>query len=186
MPGASPSWHGAAGGLVGKAVPYGVGDAGHNHRFVNVGTSHDTPDFAVESVRLWWETEGRERYAGADSLLVFADGGGSNSSRSRVWKVRLQALADQLQLPITVCHLPPGTSKWNKIAHRLFAYINIHWRGQPLVNYATIVSLIGTTSTTTGLTVTARLDLSGYPTGIEVTDAEVAALALTRHATNPQ
>jgi hypothetical protein len=171
---------------LGKAVPYGIYDVGDNHGFVNVGTSHDTPDFAVESLRLWWEHEGHARYPTADSLLVFADGGGSNSSRSRVWKVRLQALADQLHLPITVCHLPPGTSKWNKIEHRLFAYISIHWRGQPLVTYETIVSLIGTTSTTTGLTVTARLDLTEYPTGVEVTDAEVAALALTRHTTNPQ
>jgi len=171
---------------LGKAVPYGIYDLGQNCGFVNVGTSHDTPDFAVESLRLWWEREGRERYPVADALLVFADGGGSNSSRSRVWKVRLQALADELQLPITVGHLPPGTSKWNKIEHRLFAHISIHWRGQPLVDYDTIVSLIGTTSTTAGLTVTARLDLTDYPTGVEVTDAELAALALTRHETNSQ
>ena len=170
----------------GKAVPYGVYDVGTNHGFVNVGTSHDTPDFAVESLRLWWEHEGRLRYPTATGLLVFADGGGSNNSHSRVWKVRLQALADALQRPITVGHLPPGTSKWNKIEHRLFAHISIHWRGQPLVDYDTIVSLIGTTSTTGGLTVTARLDLTTYPTGVTVTDAELAALALTRHATNPQ
>lgn len=170
----------------GKAVPYGVYDLSQNRGFVNVGTSHDTPDFAVESLRLWWEHEGRARYPAAESLLVFADGGGSNSSRSRVWKVRVQALADALQLPITVSHLPPGTSKWNRIEHRLFAYISIHWRGQPLVDYETVVSLIGTTTTTAGLTVTARLDLTDYPTGVEVTDAELAALALTRHETNPQ
>ncbi len=170
----------------GKAVPYGVYDVGTNRGFVNVGTSHDTPGFAVESLRLWWEHEGRQRYPTATGLLVFADGGGSNSAHSRVWKVRLQALADLLQLPITVGHLPPGTSKWNKIEHRLFAHISIHWRGQPLVDYDTIVSLIGTTSTTAGLTVTARLDLTTYPTGVAVTDAELAALALTRHVTNPQ
>jgi hypothetical protein len=170
----------------GKAVPYGVYDVGQNRGFVNVGTSHDTPHFAVESLRLWWEHEGRARYPAADSLLVFADGGGSNSSRSRVWKVRVQELADRLGLPITVGHLPPGTSKWNRIEHRLFAYISIHWRGQPLVDYETVVSLIGTTTTTAGLTVTARLDLTDYPTGVEVTDAELAALALTRHETNPQ
>ncbi len=134
---------------IGKAVPYGIYDVAHNRGFVNVGTSHDTPDFAVESIRLWWKEEGHAQFSGADSLLVLADSGGSNSARSRLWKVRLQALADALQIPITVCHLPPGTSKWNKIEHRLFAYISIHWRGRPLVDFHTIVSLIGATSTTT-------------------------------------
>jgi Rhodopirellula transposase DDE domain len=135
---------------VGKAVPYGIYDVAQNRGFVNVGTSHDTPDFAVESIRVWWEHEGRARYSLADSLLVLADSGGSNSARSRLWKVRLQELADALHIPITVCHLPPGTSKWNKIEHRLFAYISINWRGRPLVDFETIVSLIGATSTTTG------------------------------------
>ena len=171
---------------IGKAVPYGVYDVAHNRGFVNVGTSHDTPDFAVQSIRLWWEQEGQTRYAAADSLLVLADSGGSNSARSRLWKVRLQALADALHIPITVCHLPPGTSKWNKIEHRLFAYISIHWRGRPLVDFHTIVSLIGATSTTTGLTVTARLDLNTYPTGVTVPDTVMAQLALQPHVTHPQ
>jgi hypothetical protein len=170
----------------GKAIPYGVYDLGHNRGFVNVGTSHDTPDFAVESIRLWWEHEGRGRYPAADRVLICADSGGSNSVQSRVWKARLQALADQLRVPITVCHLPPGTSTWNKIEHRLFSYISIHWRGRPLVDYETVVSLIGATSTTAGLTVTARLDLDDYPTGVSVPDAVMAQLALRPHAVHPQ
>jgi hypothetical protein len=171
---------------VGKAVPYGIYDVAQNCGFVNVGTSHDTPDFAVESIRIWWEQEGRARYPLAHSLLVLADNGGSNSPRSRLWKVRLQELADELQLPITVCHLPPGTSKWNKIEHRLFAYISIHWRGRPLVDFETIVSLIGATSTTAGLSVTARLDVDTYPTGVKVPDAAMDQLNLECHATYPQ
>ena len=170
---------------LGKAVPYGVYDVGHNRGFVNVGTSHDTPDFAVESIRLWWEHEGQARYPAADSLLVFADSGGSNSARSRVWKVRLQELADALRRPITVCHFPPGTSKWNKIEHRLFSHISIHWRGRPLVDYDTIVSLIGTTTTQKGLTVTARLDVDVYPTGVKIPDSVMTQLALQPHATHP-
>jgi hypothetical protein len=170
---------------VGKAVPYGVYDVAQNRGFVNVGTSHDTPDFAVESIRVWWEHEGRARYPSADSLLVLADSGGSNSARSRLWKVRLQELADALHISITVCHLPPGTSKWNKIEHRLFAYISIHWRGRPLVDFETIVSLIGATSTCTGLKVTARLDVDSYPTGVKVPDAALSQLKLQPHATYP-
>jgi hypothetical protein len=171
---------------LGKAIPYGVYDVRHNCGFVNVGTSHDTPDFAVASIRLWWDEEGHVRYQGADSLLVLADSGGSNSARSRLWKVRLQELADGLQMPITVCHLPPGTSKWNKIEHRLFAYISINWRGRPLVDFHTIVSLIGATSTTAGLTVSARLDLNTYPTGVTVPNSAIAQLALQPHSTFPQ
>jgi transposase len=171
---------------VGKAVPYGIYDVAQNRGFVNVGTSHDTPDFAVESIRVWWEHEGRARYPSADSLLVLADSGGSNSARSRLWKVRLQELADALHIPITVCHLPPGTSKWNKIEHRLFAYISINWRGRPLVDFETIVSLIGATSTTTGLQVTARLDVDAYPTGVKVPDAAMSQLKIESHATYPQ
>ena len=170
----------------GKAIPYGVYDVGHNCGFVNVGTSHDTPDFAVASLRRWWEQEGRDRYPTTKALLILADGGGRNSARSRLWKVRLQELADDLRRVITVCHLPPGTSKWNKIEHRLFAFISIHWRGQPLVNYETIISLIGTTTTTTGLTVTARLDLDEYPTGVTVPDSAMATLALRPHTRHPQ
>jgi len=171
---------------VGKAIPYGVYDVGHNRGFVNVGTSHDTPDSAVESIRLWWAHEGRARYPAAAALLISADGGGSNGARSRLRKLRLQELADELRLPITVCHLPPGTSKWNKIEHRLFSYISIHRRGQPLVDYETIVSLIGTTTTATGLAVTARLDLDEYPTGVSVPDAAMAQLALRPHPAYPQ
>ncbi len=170
----------------GKAIPYGVYDAGQNHGFVNVGTSHDTPAFAVESIRLWWDLEGRTRYATADSLLIFADSGGSNSAQSRCWKLRVQELADTLRVPITVCHLPPGTSKWNKIEQRLFASISVHRRGQPLVDYETIVSLIGTTTTTTGLTVPAHLDRQDYPTGVKVPDAVMAQLALRPHPLHPQ
>jgi len=171
---------------VGKAVPYGVYDVGSNRGFVNVGTSHDTPAFATESLRWWWTLEGEHRYAATDSLLILADSGGSNSARSRVWKVRLQEWADELQRPITVCHLPPGTSKWNKIEHRLFAYISIHWRGRPLVDYETVVRLIGATTTETGLTVSAQIDADDYPTGVAVSDAVMAQLALRPHDTHPQ
>jgi hypothetical protein len=170
----------------GKAIPYGIYDVGRNRGFVNVGTSHDTAAFAVESLRLWWDHEGQARYPAADALLICADSGGSNSAQSRGWKARLQDLADRLRVPITVCHLPPGTSKWNRIEHRLFSYISIHWRGQPLVDYETVVSLIGTTSTTTGLTVAARLDLDDYPTGVAVPDSVMAQLALHPHAVHPQ
>jgi len=170
----------------GKAIPYGVYDVGGNRGFINVGTRHDTPDFAVASIRLWWTQEGRGRYPGADALLVSADAGGSNGARSRLWKLRLQELADETGLRITVCHLPPGTSKWNRIEHRLFSFISIHWRGQPLVDYETVVSLIGATATTTGLTVTARLDLDEYPTGVSVPDAAMASLDLHPHELHPQ
>ena len=170
----------------GKAIPYGVYDLGHNHGFVNVGTSHDTPDFAVESIRLWWETEGQSLCPKAAEWLVLADAGGSNSAQRRVWKVRQQALAGHLGRPITVCHLPPGSSKWNKIEHRLFSYISIHSRCQPLVDYQTVVSLIGTTTTKTGPTITAGLDLDEYPAGVRVSDAELASLALQPYATHPQ
>jgi hypothetical protein len=170
----------------GKAVPYGVYDVGQNHGFVNVGTSHDTPAFAVESLRLWWDLDGHARYPHVASLLICADSGGSNSAQSRLWKLRVQELADALRFPITVCHLPPGTSKWNKIEHRLFAYISVHWRGQPLVDYETVVNLIGTTTTTTGLTVTVHLDREDYPTGVKVPDAVMAQLALRPHAIHPQ
>ena len=170
----------------GKAIPYGIYDVGQNRGFVNVGISHDTPDFAVESLRWWWLLEGAARYATAAAVLLTADGGGSNSARSRRWKVALQALADEIGRPITVCHLPPGTSKWNRIEHRLFSYISIHWRGQPLVDYATILSLIGTTTTTTGLSVSAQLDLADYPTGHTVSDAELQQVKLQAHALSPQ
>jgi Rhodopirellula transposase DDE domain len=171
---------------VGKAIPYGVYDVGTNRGFVNVGTSHDTPTFAVESLRWWWALEGAQRYGPAAALLILADSGGSNGARSRLWKAGLQALADELRRPITVCHLPPGASKWNKIEHRLFSYISIHWRGRPLVDYETVVSLIGATTTDAGLTVSAQLDTDDYPTGVVVPDEVMAQLALHPHATHPQ
>jgi hypothetical protein len=170
----------------GKAIPYGVYDVGTNRGFVNVGTSHDTPTFAVESLRWWWALEGAQRYGPADALLILADSGGSNGARSRLWKAGLQDLADELRRPITVCHLPPGASKWNKIEHRLFSYISIHWRGRPLVDYETVVSLIGATTTDAGLTVSAQLDTDDYPTGVAVPDEVMAQLALHPHATHPQ
>ncbi|MFL6180491.1 MAG: ISAzo13 family transposase [Actinomycetes bacterium] len=171
---------------VGKAIPYGIYDLAQNRGFVNVGTSHDTAAFAVESLRWWWTLEGQQRYGTADSLLLLADSGGSNSARTRLWKLRVQEWADELQRPITVCHLPPGTSKWNKIEHRLFAYISIHWRGRPLLDYETVVSLIGATTTETGLTVSAQLDRADYPTGQSVSDATMAQLRLRPHDTHPQ
>jgi hypothetical protein len=171
---------------VGKAIPYGVYDVGSNRGFVNVGTRPDTPDFAVERIRLWWKHDGHAGYPSADSLPIFAVSGGSTGARRRLWKVRLQEWADEVRLPITVCPLPPGTSKWNKIEHRLFSCISIHWRGHPLVDYDTVVSLIGTTTTNTGLTVTARLDLDDYPTGVTVPDSTMAQLVLRSHALHPQ
>jgi hypothetical protein len=171
---------------VGKAVPYGVYELGHNRGFVTVGTSHDTPDFAVERLRLWWEHAGHARSPAADALLICADSGGSTSAQRRVWKARLQDLADRLRVPLTGCHLPPGTSTWNTIEHRRFSHLSSHWRGRPLVDYETVVSLIGATSPTTGLTVTARLDRDRYPTGVSIPDAVMAQLALHPHAVHPK
>jgi hypothetical protein len=138
---------------VGKAIPYGIYDVGRNAGWVSVGQDHDTAQFAIESLRRWWRSVGRPTYPQADRLLICADGGGSNGVRVRLWKVALQALADETGLRITVCHLPPGTSKWNKIEHRLFAHISMNWRGRPLVSHEVIVELIGATTTRTGLTV---------------------------------
>ena len=171
---------------LGKAVPYGVYDIAANAGWVNLGITHDTAAFAVESIRRRWHELGAARYPAATRLLITADCGGSNGVRVRLWKRELQVLADELGIRITVCHLPPGTSKWNRIEHRLFSYISVHWRGQPLVDYQTVVSLIGTTTTTTGLTVTAHLDVDEYPTGERVSDAELAGLILQPHATYPR
>ncbi|HZS91710.1 MAG TPA: ISAzo13 family transposase [Chloroflexota bacterium] len=167
---------------LGRATPYGVYDLAANAGWVNVGMDHDTAAFAVESIRRWWQRAGRTRYPGARRLLITADGGGSNGSRLRLWKVELQRLADETGLAISVCHFPPGTSKWNKIEHRLFSVISQTWRGQPLVSYAVILSLIAATTTTTGLTVESYLDTNAYPAGRTVTDAEMATLCLERHA----
>jgi len=167
---------------VGKAIPYGIYDVGRNTGWVNVGQDHDTAQFAIESLRRWWQSVGAPTYPQAERLLICADGGGSNGVRVRLWKVALQALADETGLQITVCHLPPGTSKWNKIEHRLFAHISLNWRGRPLVSHEVIVELIGATTTRTGLTVQAVRDTGGYPTKIKVSAEELAAVRLTPHA----
>ncbi len=164
----------------GKAVPYGVYDLVHNRGFVNVGIDHDTAEFAVESIRRWWQTCGQQLYPNARQLLITADSGGSNGARTRLWKQRLQAFANEAQLAITVAHYPPATSKWNKIEHRLFAYISINWRAKPLRSLETIIELISHTTTTAGLQVTAVKDSHAYPTGIKVSEAEMEALNISR------
>ena len=161
-----------------RAYPYGIYDLGRNTGFVNIGTDHDTGAFAVASIRGWWRSEGRELYAQATELLITADSGGSNSSRLRLWKLELQKLADETGLSISVCHFPPGTSKWNKIEHRLFSFISSNWRGEPLRDYETIVNLISRTTTAKGLQVTCRLDRRKYPTGRKVTNEEIKRVNL--------
>ena len=164
-----------------RAYPYGVYDLERNTGFVNVGTDHDTGAFAVASIRGWWRHEGRRLYPEAKHVLITADGGGSNGSRLRLWKLELQKLADETGLFISVCHFPPGTSKWNKIEHRLFSFISSNWRGEPLRDYETIVKLISRTATAKGLTVTCRLDRRKYPTGRKVTDEEMKHVNIERH-----
>jgi hypothetical protein len=161
-----------------RAYPYGIYDLERNRGFVNVGTDHDTGAFAVASIRGWWRAEGRRLYPGARELLITADAGGSNGWRLRLWKVELQKLVDQTGLTIMVCHFPPGTSKWNKIEHRLFSFISSNWRGEPLRDYETIVQLIARTTTAKGLKVSCRLDRRRYPTGRKVSDAEMAQVNL--------
>ena len=163
---------------LGKVTPYGVYDIAHNSGWVNVGTDHDTPAFAVASIQQWWLQMGAPAYPRARELLITADGGGSNSARARLWKVELQRLVDTLGLPVMVCHFPPGTSKWNKIEHRMFCHITKNWRGRPLVSHEVIVNLIGSTTTRTGLSIRAALDRHTYPTGIKVTDDELAKVQL--------
>ena len=163
-----------------RAFPYGIYDIGRNAGFVNVGTDHDTGAFAVASIRGWWRWEGRALYPDAKAILITADGGGSNGWRLRLWKLELQKFADQTGVGIAVCHFPPGTSKWNKIEHRLFSFISSNWRGEPLRDYETIVKLIAGTSTAKGLKVTCRLDRRKYPTGREVTDEEMRRVNLER------
>jgi hypothetical protein len=164
-----------------RAVPYGVYDINSNTGWVSVGTDHDTAAFAVNAIRRWWKTMGKSRYPKPKGLMVTADGGGSNGYRVRLWKIELQKLADELKFPITVCHLPPGTSKWNKIEHRLFSFISISWRGKPLRSFRTIVQLIAATTTETGLTVRAELDENKYPKGLKVSDAQIAAVNIFLH-----
>ena len=166
----------------GKAIPYGVYDVTANAGWVTVGTDHDTAEFAVETVRHWWQQMGVMSYPDATELLIIADGGGSNGSRARLWKTQLQQLADETRLRISVCHLPPGTSKWNKIEHRMFAYITQNWRGRPLISHEVIVNLIGSTTTQTGLHIHAELDTHHYATGKRVTEAEFAEVQIERDA----
>jgi transposase len=164
-----------------KAVPYGVYDIGKNEGWVNVGVDADTAEFAVESIRQWWKRMGKKRYPKAKDLLICADSGGSNGYRSHLWKRELQKLVDQSKLRITVCHFPPGTSKWNKVEHRLFSYISMNWRGRPLTDYQTVVSLIAATTTRTGLVVKVRLDKKTYQRGIKVGAKELQSLKIQQH-----
>jgi hypothetical protein len=166
---------------MGKAIPYGVYDLTRNAGWVNVGIDHDTARFAVQTIRRWWQRMGRPRYPRATSLLITADAGGSNGSRSRLWKWTLQRFANRTGLSMTVCHFPPGTSKWNKIEHRLFSYISMNWRGKPLVSLAVIVNLIAATRTETGLRIRCELDKGRYPQGEKITEAQLAALNIQRH-----
>jgi hypothetical protein len=170
---------------MGKAIPYGVLDVGANEGWVNVGDHHDTPAFAVASIARWWERMGKIRYPDATKLMITADAGGSNSYRSRVFKVELAKLAATIGLVITVCHMPPGTSKWNKIEHRLFSFISINWRGKPLTTYRTVVELIAATTTKTGLRVEADLDTGFYPIGVKISDRELGAIPLQPHDWHP-
>ena len=164
-----------------RAVPYGVYDINSNVGWVSIGTDHDTASFAVNAIRSWWRTMGKNRYPKTGRLMITADGGGSNGHRVRLWKVELQKLANELKRPITVCHLPPGTSKWNKVEHRLFSFITINWRGKPLRSYRTIVQLIAATTTAAGLKVRAELDDKKYPKGVKVSDAQLAAVNIAPH-----
>ena len=168
-------------GELGRANPYGVYDIHDDSAWVSVGVSSDTAEFAVESIRRWWNSMGYDRYRGARKLLITADCGGSNGNRTRLWKSELQQLANELGIPVTVCHFPPGTSKWNKIEHRLFSFITMNWRGKPLRTYQTIVNLIAATTTETGLDVRSELDDSCYKKGRKVTDAEMSSIKLRRH-----
>ena len=166
----------------GKAIPYGIYDLVHNRGFVNVGIDHETAEFAVESIRRWWHEVGKALYPGQHQLLITADGGGSNGVKNRLWKKKLQDLANEEHLTITVAHYPPATSKWNKIEHRLFSFISLNWRATPLTSLEVVLELISHTTTAEGLVVTARKDSQTYPTGLQVTDDELAALNLVRDA----
>jgi hypothetical protein len=165
----------------GKAIPYGAYDVARDEALVNVGITHETAEFAVESVRRWWKVLGKKAYPEARRVLICADAGGSNGNRLRAWKVHLQRLSEQLRLPITVCHYPPGTSKWNKIEHRLFSFVSMNWKGRPLVSYEAVVNLIGATRTRSGLKVKAVLDTNAYETGQKVADREMKVLHLKQH-----
>ncbi|MGC9523793.1 MAG: ISAzo13 family transposase [Anaerolineae bacterium] len=166
---------------LGVAIPYGVYDQTQNNGWVSVGIDRNTAEFATESIRRWWRRMGSRTYPQATELLITADAGGSNGARCRLWKVGLQELADELGIRITVCHFPPGTSKWNKIEHRMFCHITENWRGQPLISQAVIVNLIGNTTTKAGLTIKAQLDTNSYETGVKVSDQTMARLNITKH-----
>ena len=170
----------------GTAIPYGAYDVHRNEGFVNVGMTHDTAEFAVESLRRWWRLFGRRHYPAAKELLLCADGGGSNGSRNRAWKYFLQQFSDKARLKVTVCHYPTGTSKWNKIEHRMFSFISLNWKGQPLVTYETVVKLIGGTRTDKGLRVRAKLDTNQYEKGVKITDEEMARIKLRKHKKHPE
>ncbi len=170
---------------LGKVIPYGVYDVTDNSGWVNVGVDHDTAQFAVNAIRRWLDRIGRRRYPAARRLMITADCGGSNGSRVRLWKVELQKLADQTGLAITVCHYPPGTSKWNKIEHRLFCHITQNWRGRPLTSRRAVVELIAATTTTTGLTVACELDTNAYPKGRKISDPEIASLNIQGNDFHP-
>lgn len=172
--------HDFPGKEVPRAHPYGIYELKRNRGFVNVGTDHDTATFAVASIRAWWRSEGCKAYPNAKRILITADAGGSNGSRLRLWKWELQRLANELQLPIFVCHFPPGTSKWNKVEHRLFSFISSNWRGEPLVDYETVVNLISGTTTVAGLKVACRLDKRKYPIGRKISQAEWESIKITR------
>ena len=169
----------------GKAIPYGTYDIGKNRALVNVGISHDTAEFAVQSIRRWWGWLGQRTHPAARRLLICADAGGSNGNRLKAWKVCLQELVNQIRIPVTVCHYPPGTSKWNQIEHRLFSFISMNWRGHPLVSYETVVNLIGSTRTRTGLKVKALLDTRLYETGRQISPQEMKTLRLKAHSFHP-
>jgi transposase len=170
----------------GKAIPYGVYDVQGDRAVVNVGITHDTAEFAVESIRRWWRLDGRQRYRSARRLLICVDGGGSNASRSRAWKANLLELADEMGIPITVSHYPPGTSKWNRVEHRLFSFISLTWRGQPLWNLETVINLIGATRTRTGLRVKALLDTKRYETGVKIPDERIEKERIRGHKFHPE
>jgi hypothetical protein len=168
----------------GKVTPYGVYDLAKNKGWVNVGCDHNTAEFAVFSIRQWWHKMGKELYPNADELIVTADGGGSNSSVSKLWKMELQKLSNEINIPITVCHFPPGTSKWNKIEHRMFSAISMNWRGRPLINHEVIINLISSTTNKSGLEIIAELDTKKYTTGIKVTDEQFESINIAFHTVN--
>ena len=171
---------------LGRITPYGVYDIGLNKGWVSVGISCDTAQFAVNSIRTWWKMKGKKQYPEATEILITADCGGSNGNRTKLWKVELKKLSDELQMNLKVCHFPPGTSKWNKIEHRLFSYISKNWRGKPLVTREVVLNLIGSTKTKTGLSVTAVLDENDYQKGIKVTDEELSEVNLVGDNFHPE